>query len=646
MMDILQSNLRFLSEYNEPLIEKILEADASEVECLRVQDEAVFKLQDDAGLEYYTASIYDPLYEADAFLEGVNMDNTGFIVMGAGNPAILKRILEQKTETAWLFIVERDIRLLRKVFEETDFAPYLEGKLQRMVFFCGDDQEVMQHLFLYFNSLVGYYFAQTEILRTFATWRSHKAFYDSMFHYIGDEIKFYISNAGNSIQDTLIGIGNELTNLKPILTSKRLHQLKDQYKDRPIICVSSGPSLDKQLPLLQEAQGKSVIIAAATAMRVLLKNGIVPDIVCILERGRNAYELPTAGLDIPEEVTLFGLTLIDPEAYRDWPNRSIPCFKQNIANSRFLHEALEEPFGDLYSGNSVAHLNLALAEYLGGSPIVLIGQDLAYSDEGTTHSKHTIYHEEQPEGVDDSQLTRAKNSLSNEKSNFNKVVYLEGYYGGQVKSRELWRQFHAWIELMIQTMRLESRMINATEGGANIKGTQKVPFADVVKTYCQEPVLPVWQAIDQLPQPDVEPAVYLQRVYNHFQRFIDRVQELADSAQENLDDIAQVLDDIEAGRHGDLESKSAKVLSRTERILIRILEDQYVTFYFRPLIVNMHVKINPIARISSIERLKKILGYQQFFLKRLIEGKEDFDQVFTDSFGHAAGDFGLTLEDF
>jgi hypothetical protein len=638
-MTYFQSNIRFLTEYNHLLLERLQTVHADHIESVRIGDEVVFKLTDEQGKEFYSASIYDPVYEAEQFLDGVNFDNTGYILLGIGSSAIVKRILENKTETAWVFIIEKDLALVKKFLEEVDLAPYLEGKLQRVVIFSGELEKTAELLNAYFISLVGYYFLQADFLRTFATYRRDRQYYEDVICEIINQIRTHMTAMGNSIEDTLMGMTNELKNLPVVLTSHRLIEFKQKYQGKPIICVASGPSLDKQLPLLKEAKGKALIICAESAFRVLIKNGISPDIVCILERGTNSYDLSVKGVEIPDDTALFGLTLMDERIPKVWNSFVVPVFKENITHSRFINRVLGD-YGSLYSGNSVAHLNYSLAHFLGGSPIVFIGQDLAYSEEGKTHSKDSFYIDQ--EEMTEAQRKQIQDSLQNEELFFNKTVYVDGYYGGKVKSRELWRQFLHWMEHLL-AIQPSSLVINATEGGAHIKGTVQMPFREVLERYCTEAVPSIPEIFADLPplSADTHVEELLRRLIEHLNETLGKVEQVAQFAEEILQAADQLQEELKENRADFLEMKACRILRNMEQLVKEILDNEFCAFFYRPLLSNYHVKMNPISRVSSIERLQQILTHQCYLLKRVIEGKEQVIHVYQEGISSAVKELGF-----
>jgi len=622
----LYSNLKYLNEYNPKLKYDLSNIDADEIELLKVNNNFVFKLQDEEGKEFYSGSIYDPMYEADVFLEGVNFDNTGYVLFGINSNVTLTKILEKKTDSAWVFVIERDLRIIKKFLEETNLRPYLENKPERLIFFYGEEEQVKDLLSIYLQSLVGFYFLQTEILRTFPTYRVSPQYYQNIFEHFSSILKNHVFNIGNDLNDTLLGIKNELKNLKHVLTRPRLKDLKDKYKGKPIICVSTGPSLDKQLPLLKKVKGKAVIVCAESAMRVLLKNGITPDIVCILERIENSFKLSVEGVQIPQETVLAGLTVIDPRIFDYWPKYFVPIFKNNLANSRFINDAFDN-LGELYCGNSVAHMCYMLANYMGGDPIIIIGQDLAYSDDGTTHSKDSFYNLENDQDIDDNIRTKIQESLLNEGMH-NKTVYLDGYYGGKVRSRLLWQQFLIWYEHHVASSK--TRTINATEGGVHIKGTERMPFKEAIEKYCVESITPITHLLEHIDIPKRNAREKLQNLRKRYEELKETLQQIRDYAEENKEYTFQLLQELKSDAKETflLEMKLSRVLSHNENVIKMILDNELISFYLRPLVAYMHVRINPISRISSIERAREILSIQGWFMENVVHGVDEFTSLY------------------
>jgi hypothetical protein len=76
---------------------------------------------------------------------------------------------------------------------------------------------------------------------------------------------------------------NVTRNLGAYVETPSIHVLKDQYRGKPAIIVSAGPSLRKNKHHLRDASGKAVIIAVQTILQPLLEMGIEPQFVTSLD---------------------------------------------------------------------------------------------------------------------------------------------------------------------------------------------------------------------------------------------------------------------------------------------------------------------------------------------------------------------------
>lgn len=150
--------------------------------------------------------------------------------------------------------------------------------------------------------------------------------------------------------------------------------------DKPVLIVGSGPSLEDNVHLLREHQNKFVIISSGSNLKVLLKNGIVPDVHCNLERASSILvrheELIEEGLDLSQIYAVMTTTI--------WPGVD-KFFKDTVY---FIRPALS-PLGVfcdsldqvLYGeGPQVTNTAFAFARRLAAKEIYLLGVDLGTSD--------------------------------------------------------------------------------------------------------------------------------------------------------------------------------------------------------------------------------------------------------------------------
>jgi hypothetical protein len=140
--------------------------------------------------------------------------------------------------------------------------------------------------------------------------------------------------------------------------------------------------------------------------------------------------------------------------------------------------------GGLPAGATVAHLAFYLARYLGCDPIIFVGQDLAFTG-------HVFY----IPGVEVHQTWRSEFNRFNtlESKEWERIARngpvlrkIVGNDGEPVYSDEL---LFTYLEQFERDFAgCSARIINATEGGARIRGSEAMPLRDALDTYCTKPL--------------------------------------------------------------------------------------------------------------------------------------------------------------
>ncbi len=268
-------------------------------------------------------------------------------------------------------------------------------------------------------------------------------------------------SVGNDAKDALIGIKQHIANLPEVIKSPSLVDFVNTLKNRDTaIIVSTGPSLNKQLPLLKEIAPYATLFCIDASFPILAKAGIKPDIVLSLERvDLTAKFYEETPLDFQEGV-IFALTSIVHK-------RLIKAIKKGVKQFSF------RPFGytNLFSlhqygyvgiGMSAANMAYELVVHSRFKRCVFIGQDLSFSQSGNSHASGAIY--------GDREIKPKKDKDK---------IFIEKYGGnGEVETTLVWKLFLEFFEKDIFNTPYKLEVINATEGGARIKGTKEMPFRE------------------------------------------------------------------------------------------------------------------------------------------------------------------------
>ncbi|EAK0950210.1 motility associated factor glycosyltransferase family protein [Campylobacter lari] len=417
-----------------------------------------------------TKKIYDnPLLELQESLKLFQNDYTRYPVLffyGLGNGILYKSLLTNK-EHKKIIVYEKDIELIFLALNVIDFHDELSSN--RFIIVHNEDINYAKADFLcsYLNL-----FLKTYNLHI------HSKFYEEQkkdINYINtlniQAIRNLALRKGNDPIDALQGIEQFVINLPKMINHPSFSELKKKRsnKSKTAILVATGPSLKKQLPLLKKYADKATIFCVDSAYAILAKEGIKPDYVCMLERDDTVTKcFDNDFKELDKDITFVLASLVYKDAIkfleRNKRNYILVSRAYPFAYSLGLHE-----FGYMQCGMSVAHMNAELAISLGHKNIIMIGQDLAYSDDGKSHSEGFVYEDQFNEYEKD----KGKNEIL--------------AYGGKgiVQSSKFWILFKQIFENLISKEK-GVQFYNATEGGARIEGAIEKPFKELCEKLLTE----------------------------------------------------------------------------------------------------------------------------------------------------------------
>ncbi|WP_027633905.1 motility associated factor glycosyltransferase family protein [Clostridium hydrogeniformans] len=255
-------------------------------------------------------------------------------------------------------------------------------------------------------------------------------------------------------------------NLKSLYNSYDIEELKDKYVGIPAIIVSAGPSLEKNIDLLKCAKDKFLVLCGGRTIKPLKNIGVTADYVSVIDGSEAMYDLVKDYLDY--EVPLICTDATNSKVLEEYKGKKL--FYNNFLYTKDL-VGKDLPIMSL--GGSVAHACTAAALYFGCDPIIFIGQDLAYTNE-KLHANIAL--DKKYENLTSKEL----NDIFKDKSG--KVMWVEDINGLPVKTSVNLNDFRRDFEKIIEVYN-DRVFINATEGGANIKGTKVKTLREVIKLY-------------------------------------------------------------------------------------------------------------------------------------------------------------------
>ncbi|HEG5485634.1 TPA: motility associated factor glycosyltransferase family protein [Campylobacter coli] len=513
-MNLLEKNIQaLLSGVNEPLGNKLLNF---------IQNKTCSRFNIDENLNIYDKThnvfMYENLEEEINFFYQSILEKTPrypFIcIYGTGNALLIKNLAKHYKH---LFVFESEIELFILALSTIDLSEEL--KVYKIVLFdcvakdleiqiamIFDQQSILEYLSLYEMFISSHYYLK---------------YYEASILFVNElcikSASVAIRNADITCFLPLLTHGQFLQNIPSMLESIPFQRILNERKNKfeNAIVVSAGPSLAKQLSLLKAYQDKAVIFCADGALSMLEKEGIIPDYILNID----FEDLPLVffkNKNLQDSILAFGCST----------NPKLIHFLKNfhcviVLRNKLLYQRFNlNDFGYIDTGTHVSHFSYTLALALGFKNIIMIGQDLAFDEEGNSHSKGFVLGEK---------IDHTLNIPT---------LKTQAYGGkGEVLTHITWNDYRIKLEYLFACNDQKAKFYNATEGGARINFTEELSFKE-----CCEKLL-----IKEKPKFELPKSLTKNRSDKLLVKFKEKIQKDQENAKRFLDDalaLKQILENI------------------------------------------------------------------------------------------------------
>ena len=462
--EILKKNLRLLKKYNVNLYNLLTgrEVEPSGTVTFNSSGEPLLTASGPDGDEVIFHDVSEPSREADIFLNAVPEDAKGtviFVGMGLGYSPL--EMIRKRTHLRHLVIVEPRLEIFIQALGNMDLTDLLTRP--GVLLLAGHNFDIGEALQPIVRTV---WTEHTHVFRHVPSFRYHpdyERFKTEVFEFVNS------CNIEGATNEKFGGIffNNKLDILAQIVHQNLLESLDGLFKGVPAILVAGGPSLDKNINHLAEAKNRAVILAGDTVTHALLKKNISPDFITSADYRRITYEkFAATAYRLHGDSSLICVSGISPAVPRTFPARHVFWAFIQMFLDRWVCDAAG---GKWLTGavGTMAHLSLFSAIKMGCSPIVFIGQDLAYTD-NRDHADSTVL----------TTRKRMKNQLETRQD----LVWVMGQNGREVPTSRALYGHKAQFETIIAEH--PGNYINASIGGAAIKGTENMHIRDVLETFC------------------------------------------------------------------------------------------------------------------------------------------------------------------
>lgn len=406
------------------------------------------------------ASTYCPAHAAERYAAQYekNWEEETLLLFGIGNIEIVKQILKEDSPIDKCIVYEPSFSIFKKILEEYELDEILRNP--RLIIMVaginGDDLEnVLYGMLNYDNWRYLYLTSMPNYDRLFAEeWKA-----------IEEIAKGVALNKKAELRSLSIfaksGMENEIKAFYWMLDGKAIDSMVNVFpKEMPCIVVAAGPSLEKNVEVLRQAKGKAFIICVDTAVTFLLERGIVPDMTCTVDpqKGLSYFTRP--------ESSKIPIAVSTDSDYRilEAMQEDVKPFYFSTTNDYCQRLYQEKGWTVEYfdGGGSVGTVCFSIGIRLGFKTIILIGQDLAFTDK----------------------KSHAGTGAFGEQDMIYGMLMVDGYYGDKVLTRMDFKHYIDWYNMTIPQLD-DIEVINATEGGARLNGARQMPLQEAVDVYCK-----------------------------------------------------------------------------------------------------------------------------------------------------------------
>ena len=437
------------------------------------------------------ASRFAPAQEAEKLVAEIDHAKHACVVMlGFGLGYHVARAAADMKSSGVLVVFEPDLGVMRAALERIDHTDWL-GQTRVILAHPDTDRAALVSRLEPYSGVIT---QGAKLVAHPPTRQRHAEAMSDFADRVMEVLAYCRTNIATALVNASRTCSNLTANLPHYVAGATINELHNAAGGYPAVCVAAGPSLVKNVHLLQDpgVRRNVVVVAVQTALRPLLDRGIEPDFVTALDYSAISsrfYE----GLPPLPNVTLVVEAKAHPTVVDNFPG-PVRVLRSNynddlLGGDGASTDTLFRPILPLKSGATVAHLSFYLAQHLGCDPVLFIGQDLGFSD-GLYYAPGTAVHrvwssELNPfntiEMMEWQRIVRMRGNLRRAEDIHGRPIFTDEQMSTYLKQFE--RDFAD----------AEQRVIDCTEGGMPKAHTERMAMAEALAEYATRPVpvLPV-----------------------------------------------------------------------------------------------------------------------------------------------------------
>lgn len=459
MMSILRANYDVLQRDMPDFLQKLEQADLEtediHIEASVAKDGNSMDILTVSGVQHMMQSSYRPIEEAKRFVKQYDelKPDSCILFLGFGNGYIARELMRH--EDAQFVFYEPSLAYFAYVLQQYDISDLLAAENIHIYVHGVNDQQLTYHMYRYVHALnwpVFYLEALPKYQQIFSEEMNQLAV-------VYEESRQHARlNYDVDIRFSELYLYNAIHNLEFIYQGSSLCEYDGILKPEiPVIIVSAGPSLEKNVAKLRQYRNQAFIMCVDRAAPVLAREGILPHAFVTVDAAKEEFLFEAPGVS---QVPWFAYTTSNYKALKKLENPKLIFASTIYAYGYDLFQHVGSDIFTLANGGSVATVAVNIAMHLGSQKIILIGQDLALTGDKVHAGEQAV--DLHKEGY--------------------ALLQVPGFYGETVTTREDFKSYIDWYEAFV-AQHPETTFVNCTEGGAFLSGMQHMSLDAAMQEY-------------------------------------------------------------------------------------------------------------------------------------------------------------------
>ncbi|MBN1041176.1 motility associated factor glycosyltransferase family protein [Clostridium botulinum] len=412
--------------------------------------------------QFWIHSRYNPQNEAEKWVDNIDIqDEDTIITIGLGLGYYLEPLID-KYKDKKIIIIEPNIEIFKNMLGVINITKLIES--ENIVFIVGLSPYVVRKLiseYLKENKIKKVYISEMQIYR-----KINADYIEELYEEIDKDLFQFISNIATEVAFSQMWLNNTIRLLECINKIPNIKSIEERFSNVPVVIVSAGPSLEKNMELLKKLENKALIVAVGSAVNILEKKNISPHVIMGFD-GQEMEARIFQSLKNTKPIFIFGPS-IHYKAVESYSGLKMSLILNNDIPMIRFYEKLGVEVDALDCGPSVSNIAMVFAHYIKAPQIMLIGQDLAYTN-GVRYADGGIHNH------------KVSNEENLKKYGYDKAIDI---HGEEVYTKGDLIGIKNWFEEYLKVYKDEIKVYNCTEAGLPIKGAENMKFRDAIDKFC------------------------------------------------------------------------------------------------------------------------------------------------------------------